>query len=596
MLALAPPDNTPGVGGRRESGLGESESGGESAFLGRALLELCKKDVRVCDPIAAGVELLYQRLDALDDVAAMRLANVFAAHLNNTKFRWPYWRRWAGSLPSTDAAMTEKSSSSGGGGGGGGGGDDDDDDDEEDDMDKEVRFLAHALRTVVALNHSSPRFRQLLASLEADLPPAIEALLPPDDVLSVGAAPPATVGGFGGVLGGVHLSADLFRFVRDAVDKVRTSFDGAQRRFLVATEQRTAANAAAAVASGVGGGAAAPAAAVTMPPSQAAREMEEFVESYPEVALAEAGAAGRHWRLYGLVHALLSVGAATDVELTLTLQNTQTVVDFHADLLRRLLRHGGADPAVTERAHFAFLDALAAVWGRSPPHLSTLVVTFACRGLLRPDLVLAWMGERGGESDGAGGGSNGVQRPHHPLALRSLADSHAPLTLACDMVAAAAPFAWASDGGVVVVKGSGSGDAMDDLDGMAVSSSSSSSSSSMGLPEPPLPPEAPELGTFTDVTVEPKEFLARCVVAALGPLAAMAGEAAGGGGDDGSGLGRAARCAARAVVRQCLAQRGVDGRTMLLDAPAMEGILEQLVGAPADFTAAVEPLRTFAAQ
>jgi ribosomal protein L12E/L44/L45/RPP1/RPP2 len=43
----------------------------------------------------------------------------------------------------------------------------------------ERRFLRHTLSLAVHLNHSSSRFKQLLSSIGADLPPTIANLLPP---------------------------------------------------------------------------------------------------------------------------------------------------------------------------------------------------------------------------------------------------------------------------------------------------------------------------------------------------------------------------------------------------------------------------------
>ena len=570
MLAVAPPDSTRWGFDGLNPGVGELVSGGDSAFLNRILLELCKAARSMWDPLMAGVAMLYERLDSLDDVASMRLANVFAHHLNNTKFRWPYFRRWAEAFPTNEAMESSSNSAVAASSNA----EDDDDDDEDEDLDREKRFLTHSLSMLAALNHSTPRLKQLLSSLGADLPPQLEAMLPASDIV---------VNMGGGLLGSDGLSEAMMQFGRDVIDRhERNTVDTAQRRFLVLAEQRSIQ-----VRNSNGGdvGAGGPnllPVAPSLPQSSIASDLRQFVEQYHLSAVEQP----MHWRLAGFFHALLCLGSSFDLELSLTVRKTMALVEFHFSFLQDLLSggdeiHGNsgqrASNATAAAAHGATLDTIVRVWGRSPPHMASLIVSLTSRGLFRPDLVLAWMAELG-----AG----------HPLALRSLPNSHTPLMLACDMVAAAAPFAWASEGGVVVVRGG--------FDSPSEIEEGARGEDGMSTAPPP-----PAL----DATVDAKMLLKQCAVTVLGSLASMASEtnpgtdamSSGGGGatdnDESEKLARACRSAARAVVRLCLGQRGLgdDAKAPLLDQTAVDSILGELEGAPEDFLNAVAPLRTFAA-
>lgn len=67
----------------------------DGAYLTQLVLELCRASPSTIPPaLACAVELLFRRLDELDYVAVEQLATWFAHHLNNTKFRWPFWQYW----------------------------------------------------------------------------------------------------------------------------------------------------------------------------------------------------------------------------------------------------------------------------------------------------------------------------------------------------------------------------------------------------------------------------------------------------------------------------------------------------------------------
>jgi hypothetical protein len=124
-------------------------AGGRSSYFGLMLLELCKIDVKSCEPIAIAFDVLWQSLDQLDDTCALRAAELLAHHLNNTKFRWPFWQRWSDSL------------------------------DFDDDLSVEIRFLRHVFGVAVNLNHSTSRLTLFLSEVGAELPSELMNLLPP---------------------------------------------------------------------------------------------------------------------------------------------------------------------------------------------------------------------------------------------------------------------------------------------------------------------------------------------------------------------------------------------------------------------------------
>ena len=135
----------------------------DTAYLTRLLLELCKVKASTSEPVAIGMDLLYQRVDTMSQISANQVATLLAHYLNNTKFNWPFWKRWEEDLEEDGEDEDEEGGGSGGGGegsgrdamdedggggAGGGGGET---------PSPERRFLSAMLSVCVDLNHSSER-------------------------------------------------------------------------------------------------------------------------------------------------------------------------------------------------------------------------------------------------------------------------------------------------------------------------------------------------------------------------------------------------------------------------------------------------------
>lgn len=166
-------------------------SGGHSCYFGLMLLELCKIDVKSCEPCAIAFDVLWQQLDSLEDTCSLRAAELLAHHLNNTKFRWPFWQRWTDSV------------------------------DFDDDKSVECRFLRHVFQVTVNLNHSTERFKLLISEIGAELPDQLLALLPPR---------------FSPFLGGDDHDDKYRRVAADICQRLSSQVDGAEKRRLLSAE------------------------------------------------------------------------------------------------------------------------------------------------------------------------------------------------------------------------------------------------------------------------------------------------------------------------------------------------------------------------
>ena len=483
-LAVAPPSAATGQGIGSEAaaaavGQGFSHggcslrSGGSAAVLSRALLEVCKADEQARNPIAVGLEVLWQRLALLDDASSLRAADLLAHYLNNTSFRWPFWRRWAAQLQEEDEDRDDDDDLAGGGGGGGG---------TEELPSLERRFLRRCLGTAASLNHSSSRLEALLRSKGAELPPPIAAMLPPALSPNTPLLGPGGSGGGDamdlnphGWWRGAFPSESVARLARDVRDQLSAQLDAATRRRLMAAEQG--------LAGPLGGAPSTDASAL------AAQVEVNSSESAEEVAN---GDKPPHWRVHAVIHGLLAAGAASEMDLTLALGNTLALADAHTPLLKRLLAvrttpsdgaavtasgaaasedgdsamgtkgvteeatatmkegEGEGEGAATEAlepevgpgAYGVLLDAVSFVWAETAPSLAAaLVLALSTRGLVPPDKALAWMG------DSASALHSVPSEPSMPragaLSLKHGSSSHTPLELATDLMLAAAPFAFA---------------------------------------------------------------------------------------------------------------------------------------------------------
>jgi len=626
-LALAAPPPTSqalhACGGGGHGNQGCLVSGGGSAYLGRMLLEICKLDKSACDAIAVAVEVVYQRLDSMDCASALRVAELFAHHLGNTKFRWPFWQRWASALEDNEDDGSQVSS--------------------------ERRFLRHTLSVAAHLNHSSARLTQLLASIEASLPPTIAELMPPPLVphskvlfpttttATTGSSSSSSSGGGmadegeEGAADPSELSAEVYRVAREVRDRVRMQLEQAsKRRFLVAD--------------GTLADPSTQSSSTTVPMSSDAELVADFVERQQTETAAEveSGRKPAHWRLTAFAHGLLAAGAAAEVDLALTYGHTLALVDAHAPLLRRLLlsssssvvaggggggddddgdvmgmmaalnketksaenkeeegsataaeaaaeevagskgaSSGGEDPL---GAYGCLLDCVVSVWGSaSEAHASSLVLALCHRRLVPPDKVLAWMGaaaagtataktavSAGTGETGAAAVVTAVARAG-PLSFASAATSHASLLLVGQLLAAAPSY-------------------YDNVSAAAVATQQQHDAA--------------------------KEYLGDCAVSALDRLQTMSLEqfqakdekADDDEEDDEDAAAALVRkstlCLARAVVRSCLAARrsvggasasgGAHGGGLLLDAEAAASVRARVLGddTPREFREALAQLET----
>jgi len=394
VLAVAPQDTPWGLAA-------VGPCGGAAALLGRTLLEVCKLDKLACDPIAVGIEVLYQRLGTMDDASAWQLSELLAHHLNNTKFRWPFWRRWAAALAEAE-------------------------EDDEEETGEEERFLRHSLCLCAHLNQSTPRLTTLLASLGAELPDPIARMLPPPLAPDTPVVRPQ---GLDGVQGhaydedpGALGSLEAVKVAKELRDRLRMMVELADKRRYLAAEG---------VSSNSGR-------------SAEADLIADLVENQLTSTEAEvqSGRKPPHWRLTALAHALLAAGSASALDLTLTLGQTLALFDANMALMRRLLATSATtsaegmddddaavpgeekldEDAVLFSSCDVLCDVIASVWAKSSPGLaSALVLALADRSLLPPDKVLMWMA-----------------RTPSPLGWGKAHESFAPLGLALDLLKCAA--------------------------------------------------------------------------------------------------------------------------------------------------------------